>query len=54
MPEFIVRAAVTYRVVAETGARAREIIELDTEHPVFPTTVGACVYDEVVSVEEVK
>lgn len=51
--KFKVQVLVTYEVEAESKEQAYEIAYYNTEHPIFPDGVGACVDDEIVLIEEV-
>lgn len=51
--KFVGKVIVTYAVYADNKEQAYELLYYNTEHPLFPDGTGACVDDEIVSIEEV-
>jgi hypothetical protein len=52
MTKFVGKVLVTYEIEADDVDKAYNFLYYDTEHPIFPFHIGACVDDEIVSIEE--
>lgn len=51
MPKYIAKVLVTYTVVADDIEECTDILENNTEYPVFPNGVGWSEAEEIVSIE---
>lgn len=54
MSKFIGKMLVTYEFEADSWEDADEILQMNTEFPLFPDGIGGYVSDEIVMLEEVK
>jgi len=51
MAKYLAKVLVTYTVVADSEAEAREVLQEGMEHPLLPYESGWCEADEIISIK---